>query len=92
MLSSEEVKAIANLARLELNEEEIKRYGTELSAILEYVGALPEVDIKAEVKTNSGDFLRADEAGDWDQDERLSALGEAEEFNKEFIKVHRVLE
>ena len=92
MLSPEEVKAIANLARLELNEEEIKKYGNELSAILEYVGQLPAVDIRADVKTNNGDFLRSDEAHDWDQAERLATLSEAEEFNKEFIKVHRVLE
>lgn len=43
-LTKEEVKHIADLARLNLSEEEIARYQSELSYILEYIDQLQEVD------------------------------------------------
>lgn len=43
-LSLEEVEHIAQLARLELSEEEKARYREQLSAILEYVAKLQELD------------------------------------------------
>lgn len=43
-LSKDEVKKIAKLARLELNEDEIKQYADQLSDVLEYVDKLKEVD------------------------------------------------
>ena len=43
-LSREEVDHIAELARLELSEEEKARYREQLSAILEYAARLQELD------------------------------------------------
>ena len=43
-LTLEEVKHIANLARLELSEDELKRYRGQLSAILDYFKQLESVD------------------------------------------------
>lgn len=43
-LTKDEVKHIAHLARLRLNDEEVERYTTQLSAILEYVEQLQAVD------------------------------------------------
>lgn len=43
-LSREEVNHIAELARLELTEEEKARYREQLSAILEYAARLQELD------------------------------------------------
>ncbi|MDX9892825.1 MAG: Asp-tRNA(Asn)/Glu-tRNA(Gln) amidotransferase subunit GatC [Patescibacteria group bacterium] len=43
-LTRDEVKHIAHLARLRLNDEEVERYTTQLSAILEYVEQLQAVD------------------------------------------------
>ncbi len=45
MLTREEVIKIAKLARLELTEEEIKRYQKDLSAILEHAEKLNEIDV-----------------------------------------------
>ena len=45
MLTKEEVQHIAKLARLGLTEEEIEKYQKELSAILDYIEKLKEVDI-----------------------------------------------
>lgn len=46
MISKEEVKHIAKLARLGLTEPEIEKFQKELSSILDYIEKLKEVDIK----------------------------------------------
>lgn len=46
MISEKEVKHIANLARIKLSNEEIKKYQKELSLILDYVKELEKIDIK----------------------------------------------
>ena len=45
-LTKQEVEYIANLARLNLTEEEKKQYGEQLSSILDYVEKMNEVDTK----------------------------------------------
>ena len=44
MVDKKEVKHIAQLARLQLNEEEEERFANELSSILDYVEKLKELD------------------------------------------------
>lgn len=44
MLTKEEILHISKLANLELTEEEITRFGAQLSPILDYVEKLNEVD------------------------------------------------
>lgn len=46
MISPQEIRHIAHLARLELTEEEKQKLEKELSAILEFVEKLDEVDTK----------------------------------------------
>jgi len=43
-LTHDEVKNIAKLARLELKEEEVEKFTTQLSSILDYIDQLNEVD------------------------------------------------
>jgi aspartyl-tRNA(Asn)/glutamyl-tRNA(Gln) amidotransferase subunit C len=43
-ISVEDVRHIANLARLKLTEEEILRYAEQLSAVLDYASRLQELD------------------------------------------------
>jgi aspartyl-tRNA(Asn)/glutamyl-tRNA(Gln) amidotransferase subunit C len=45
MISKEDVKHIAKLARLGLTEEEIGKFQKDLSSILDYVEKLKEVDV-----------------------------------------------
>ena|SRR3989304_2620349 len=45
MLSKEEVQHIAKLARLGLTEQEIEKFQKDLSAILNYIEKLKEVDV-----------------------------------------------
>ncbi len=44
-ISREEVLHVARLARLELSEEEVERFAGQLSAILEAVGKVGELDL-----------------------------------------------
>ena len=44
MISTDDVKHVAKLARLELTEEEINKYSKQLGSILEYVEQMNEVD------------------------------------------------
>ncbi|MDL2342048.1 MAG: Asp-tRNA(Asn)/Glu-tRNA(Gln) amidotransferase subunit GatC [Patescibacteria group bacterium] len=51
-LSRDDVLKLANLARLELSEDEITEYVTELSEILQYVEMLQSVDVSGLAPTN----------------------------------------
>ncbi|RME88094.1 MAG: Asp-tRNA(Asn)/Glu-tRNA(Gln) amidotransferase subunit GatC [Anaerolineae bacterium] len=65
MLTREEVEHIATLARLRLSDEELERYREQLSAILDYVAKLQELDTSDIPPTSSvlteATPLRADE-------------------------------
>ena len=65
-LSQQEVEHIAKLARLELSDEQKELYREQLSAILDYIAKLRELDTKDVVPTAGGGLpqmsLRADEA------------------------------
>ncbi len=43
-ITKEEVKKVAHLARLELNENEINNHATQLEKILEYIKQLEKID------------------------------------------------
>ncbi len=65
MIGREEVLHVARLARLQLSEEEIERMDSELSAVLEHVARISELDLEDVPPTThvievSG-ALRADE-------------------------------
>lgn len=95
-LAKNEIQQIAKLARLELTDEELKKYGDQLSVVLNYIDQLKEVDVKgveptAQV-TGLENVLREDEAKDWDQQEIEEALAGAPAREGRFIKVRRVIE
>ena len=47
MFTKEELKHLANLARIELDDEELEKYSRQLISILEYIQQLKEVDISS---------------------------------------------
>ena len=65
MISEEQVRHVANLARLGLTEEEIKRMGGELGAILDSIEKIRELDLTDVPPTanplNLSNVLRPDE-------------------------------
>ncbi|MGH7558660.1 MAG: Asp-tRNA(Asn)/Glu-tRNA(Gln) amidotransferase subunit GatC [Gemmatimonadota bacterium] len=65
-IGAEDVRHIARLARLELSEAEIQRFRRELSAILEYVGQLEELDAGSAAEPEPPDQpLRDDQVEPW---------------------------
>jgi len=63
-LTTEEVKHIANLAKLQLNDDEVNKFQDELSKILEHYGQdIQKVDttgVDLNLNTNDSDILRPD--------------------------------
>ncbi len=51
-VSKEDVKHIANLARLELNEEELEKYTKDLGNIVEFANTLSKIDVTGVEPTN----------------------------------------
>jgi len=95
-LSKEQVKHIANLARLDLSSEELELYAGQLKDILGYIEQLQEIDISgveptAQV-TGQANVYREDDTKDWPKEEVKNALNEAPDFEDNQIKVKRVLE
>ena len=70
-ISREEVLHVASLARLELSEEEVLRFQEQLSAILEAVGKVRELDL-ADVPPTSHPL---DVINVWREDEPHASLG-----------------
>jgi aspartyl-tRNA(Asn)/glutamyl-tRNA(Gln) amidotransferase subunit C len=46
MISKEEVKHIASLARIGLDKKEVEKFSHDLSAVLDWIDQLKEVDVK----------------------------------------------
>ena len=67
ILSAEDVRAIADLARLELSDDDVTLYQQQLSAILDYFQKLEELDTSHIDPTSSvlplTNVMRADQAG-----------------------------
>ncbi len=94
-LEKKDIEHIANLARLELSESELEKYGSQLSDVLNYIDMLQEVDVEgveptAQV-TGMENIYREDVVKEWNDDERLNALSEAPELEDGQVKVRRVL-
>ncbi len=95
-LSKSQIEHIAKLARLDLTEAELNKYGSQLSSILNYIDQLKEVDVAdvpatAQV-TGMENIFREDEVKDWDKKEIGEALNQAPELENNQIKVRRVFE
>lgn len=95
-LSKNQIKYIANLARLELDDKEIEKYGSQLSDVLNYIDQLKELDTDgveptAQV-TGLENVLKNDKINSWDEAEIESALKQAPNLEGDQYKVKRVLE
>ncbi len=78
MITKEDVQHIARLARIELTKEEEDRFGHELSAILQFVEQLNEVDTTGIEPMTGGTHLeqiaRADTQDQTDLEHRAASL------------------
>lgn len=95
-LTREEIEQIATLARLELSEEEKIRYATQLSAVLEYIGMLNEVNTDDIVETcqvtGLEDVVRTDEVKECDEERRQKLIQAFPNRKGNLLKVKAVFD
>lgn len=93
-LTREDVLKLAQLARLELDDDEIERYRKELSDILQYVEQLSSVDVDGLKPTNQVTGLtnvtRPDEIREYGY-EAVELLKNVPEVKDNQIKVKRMV-
>ncbi len=95
-LDKDQIKHISELARLDLTEEELEKYGSQLSEVLSYIDQLKEVEVggvepTAQV-TGLENVFREDDIENWNKEEIDKALDQAPDKEGREIKVKRVLE
>ena len=92
-ISSDEVKKVARLARLELNESEIEQHAEQLEKILGYVKQLEKINTENIPCTTRAievaNVVRKDEKKDYTNPEELINLAPSRE-NK-FFKVPKII-
>lgn len=93
MIDIEEVKKVANLARLQLTPEEEQEFTTQLNSILDYFEQLSELDTDKVTPTsraiNVNNIMRSDELEPFANREEILAC--APETDGEFFKVPKIL-
>jgi len=96
MISKQDVKHIAKLARLGLTQNEIKKMQRELSLILDYFEKLKEVDVsKIEPTTHSilvKNIMRNDEPKSESIETRNKLIESAPDKKERFVKVKSILQ
>ncbi len=95
MISKDEVKHIAKLARLELSGKELQKMGEELSLILDYMEKLKKVDIsKVDLKERlykSRGITREDKEISTSLEDRLKIMDLAPEKKDNYLKTKKIL-
>tara|TARA_B100000401_G_scaffold53441_1_gene31229 strand:- start:260 stop:553 length:294 start_codon:yes stop_codon:yes gene_type:complete len=92
-INKEEVKKVANLARLELDEEEINNHADQLEKILKYIKQLEKIDTENVACTTRAievkNVFRKDENKNSDCTEELLELGPSRE--DKYFKVPKII-
>jgi len=95
MISKDEVKHIAKLARLSLTEKEVEKFQKELSSILNYVEELKEVNVSDIAATSypfeAKNVVRRDEENKKQITNNKKLLDLAPEKEKDYLKVKSIL-
>ncbi|AFZ58614.1 Asp-tRNA(Asn)/Glu-tRNA(Gln) amidotransferase subunit GatC [Anabaena cylindrica FACHB-243] len=93
MIDREQVRKVANLARLELTPDEEAQFTTQLGSILEYIEQLSELDVTDVLPTT-----RAIDVSNVTREDRLqpypdreAILSSAPEQEGEFFRVPKIL-
>jgi len=92
-ITKNEVKKVAHLARLELNEDEINNHAEQLEKILEYIKQLEKIDTNDVPGTTRAievtNVFRKDEKKNYDSTDELLELGPSKE--DKYFKVPKIL-
>ena len=96
MLSTEEVKKVASLARLNLTDQELELYRVQLSSILDYVGQLKEVSTEGVEPTSQVTGLtnvsRVDVVEPASVDEHKRIISQFPQKENGYLKVRGIFE
>ena len=92
-ITKDEVKKVASLARLELNEDEINSHAEQLEKILDYIKQLEKIDTDDVPCTTRAieviNVFRKDEKKKFDCTEELLELGPSKE--DKYFKVPKII-
>ena len=92
-ISSDEVKKVAQLARLQLNESEIHKHADQLEKILDYIKQLDKINTDNIPCTTRAievvNVLRKDEKKDYENSEEILDLAPSRE--DKFFKVPKII-
>ncbi|MDC3044677.1 Asp-tRNA(Asn)/Glu-tRNA(Gln) amidotransferase subunit GatC [Prochlorococcus sp. AH-736-B04] len=92
-ITKEEVEKVANLARLELNENEINNHAEQLEKILDYIRQLEKIDTDSVPCTTRAievlNVFRKDEKKNSDCDEEILELAPSKE--DKYFKVPKIM-
>jgi len=92
-ITKEEVKKVANLARLELNDDEINNHAAQLEKILEYIEQLKKIDTDDVPSTTRAievtNVFRKDKKKNSDCIEEILELGPSRE--DKYYKVPKII-
>ena len=92
-ISSDEVKKVAQLARLELNENEINQHAEQLEKILEYIKQLEKINTEDVPCTTRAievvNVLRKDEKRNYENSDEILDLAPSRE--DKFFKVPKII-
>ncbi len=92
-ISSNEVKKVAQLARLELNESETQKHAEQLENILSYIKQLEKIDTENIPCTTRAievlNVFRKDEKKEYENSEELLNLAPSRE--NQFFKVPKII-
>ncbi|OFI49637.1 asparaginyl/glutamyl-tRNA amidotransferase subunit C [Floricoccus tropicus] len=93
-ITEEEVRHVANLSKLEFDDQEVTAYAEQLGKIIEMIDLLNEVDTEGVEFTsnvaNNTNFMREDvSTPGWNRDELMRNVPESEDG---FIKVPAILD
>ena len=92
-ISSDEIKKVAKLARLELNESEIQQHADQLEKILDYIKQLEKINTENISCTTRAievvNVFRKDERKDYENSEELLDLAPSRENT--FFKVPKII-
>ena len=95
MISKDEVKNIAKLARIELSEEDAEKYQKELSEILDFVGQLSKADTAGvePIRQITGleSVFRKDEPNNFSDSSGRELIAQSLEHKDGFVVVPEVL-
>lgn len=93
-LSNDDVKYIAKLARLHVNDDEVEQFGEQLSSILDYVAKLQEVNTddvpELQHALEVSNIFRDDIEEHFDEDARKSAIENFSNSNGDLLEVQSV--